>query len=187
MRAGGSSTAKTCASPAESGHRGTENTAISLEESSAVSAPSPFKENAGVRAGGYTRADGAIPLARPARGTRCRHRTWRRRLRRGVDPRPPRLLHHPSPGAPTTWSGCGLRSWSSPPGPITGMPAHATLRTSRSRSSNRSRPAPTCVRARRRRSSLTEWSVRKVMRRSIWHLRLHTAEARSTLGSIWLG
>ena len=31
------------------------------------------------------------------------------------------------------------------------------------------------------------WSVRKVMRRSIWHLRYHTWELRRAVGSIWLG
>jgi hypothetical protein len=31
-----------------------------------------------------------------------------------------------------------------------------------------------------------DWSVRKVMRRSIWHLRLHTAEIRRVIGGIWL-
>lgn len=31
-----------------------------------------------------------------------------------------------------------------------------------------------------------EWSVRKVMRRSIWHLRYHTAELRRYIGGIWL-
>ncbi len=30
------------------------------------------------------------------------------------------------------------------------------------------------------------WSVRKVMRRSIWHLRYHTWELRRAIGSIWL-
>lgn len=30
------------------------------------------------------------------------------------------------------------------------------------------------------------WSVRKVMRRSIWHLRYHTAEVRDALSGIWL-
>ncbi len=32
-----------------------------------------------------------------------------------------------------------------------------------------------------------EWSVRKVMRRSIWHLRYHTWELRRAMSSIWLG
>jgi hypothetical protein len=31
------------------------------------------------------------------------------------------------------------------------------------------------------------WSVRKVMRRSIWHLRYHTWELRRSVGAIWLG
>jgi len=31
-----------------------------------------------------------------------------------------------------------------------------------------------------------DWSVRKVMRSSIWHLRYHIAEIRGTLNSIWL-
>jgi len=34
---------------------------------------------------------------------------------------------------------------------------------------------------------LEEWSVRKVMRRSTWHLRYHTAELRRAIGSFWLG
>lgn len=35
-------------------------------------------------------------------------------------------------------------------------------------------------------SGTEEWSVRKVMRRSIWHLRYHTAELRRSIGGIWL-
>jgi hypothetical protein len=32
-----------------------------------------------------------------------------------------------------------------------------------------------------------DWSVRKVMRRSIWHLRYHTWELRKAIGGLWLG
>lgn len=48
---------------------------------------------------------------------------------------------------------------------------------------------PQDLRVRRETSSLhpvEEWTVRKVMRRSIWHLRYHTWELRRAIGGIWL-
>ncbi len=48
---------------------------------------------------------------------------------------------------------------------------------------------PPELRTRRETSALhpfEEWSVRKVMRRSIWHLRYHTWELRKAIGGIWL-
>ena len=48
---------------------------------------------------------------------------------------------------------------------------------------------PPAFRARREtspRHGPEDWSVRKVMRRSIWHLRYHTAEIRRSLGALWL-
>lgn len=48
---------------------------------------------------------------------------------------------------------------------------------------------PSDLRVKRPSSALhefEEWSVRKVMRRSIWHLRYHTWELRRAIGGIWL-
>ncbi|MEO6396986.1 MAG: DinB family protein [Tepidiformaceae bacterium] len=48
---------------------------------------------------------------------------------------------------------------------------------------------PAALRIKRPSSALhefEEWSVRKVMRRSIWHLRYHTWELRRSIGGIWL-
>ena len=48
---------------------------------------------------------------------------------------------------------------------------------------------PPALRVKRASSALhefEEWSVRKVMRRSIWHLRYHTWELRRAIGGIWL-
>ncbi len=47
---------------------------------------------------------------------------------------------------------------------------------------------PASLRVRREEAGANpeEWSVRKVMRRSIWHLRYHTWELRRAIGSIWL-
>ena len=36
------------------------------------------------------------------------------------------------------------------------------------------------------RHPLEEWSVRKTMRRSVWHLRYHTAELRRAMSGLWL-
>jgi hypothetical protein len=49
---------------------------------------------------------------------------------------------------------------------------------------------PVNLRVRRPTSKLhesEEWSVRKVMRRSIWHLRYHTWEMRRAISGAWLG
>lgn len=48
-------------------------------------------------------------------------------------------------------------------------------------------PATRCSLADGATGELETWSVRKVMRRSIWHLRYRTWEIRRAVGAIWLG
>jgi hypothetical protein len=48
---------------------------------------------------------------------------------------------------------------------------------------------PQSLRVRRETSAIhggEDWSVRKVMRRSIWHIRYHTWELRRALSGLWL-